>query len=371
MYLRAAVTSVLLVVVQLGFADCDCSNPVVRKEWRALSNSEKLAYIDAVKCLQFQPSQLGHVYDGARCRFDDFQATHINNTDYIHWVGFFQPLSGGIALSCLNMSQICGAYAAMRGPNLKSDLNRKSFFNDAWHRYWDWTLDVNTEADFPKSPVFDPVYGFGGNGAYINTTLWANISQHVPGKTGGGCISTGPFANMSVNMGPGANSFSYNPRCLTRDFSPWFATRTLNASVVASALRAPDFYEFDRRVEGGVTIDTGTYHSGGHKGVGGDTGEITDLYSSPGEPVFYLHHANIDRLWDLWQRLDWPSRKYDISGPDTAYAYPFNFYGDKPYRNITLDYQMDFQGLLSTDSQIVAIDDVMDIQGGRLCYTYA
>ncbi|KAK9481697.1 hypothetical protein V1527DRAFT_486371 [Lipomyces starkeyi] len=355
MYPPVAIASALLVVVQLGLVVCDCSNPVVRKEWRALPNNEKLAYINAVKCLQLQPSHLSHVYDGTRCRFDDFQATHISNTDYIHWVGFFQPV---IRWHRAFLSQY------------ESDLRSLCGYEGA-QPYWDWTLDVNTEADFPKSPVFDPVYGFGGNGAYINTTSWTNVSLHIPGKTGGGCISTGPFVNMSVNMGPGSNSFTYNPRCLTRDFSPWLVTRTLNASVVAWALQAPDFYEFDRRVEGGVTLDTATYHSGGHKGVGGDIGEISDLYSSPGEPVFFLHHANIDRLWDLWQRLDWPSRKYDISGPNTSFAYPFNFYGDKPYRNITLDYQMDFQGLLSTDNQIVAVDDVMDIQGGRLCYTYA
>jgi tyrosinase len=32
--------------------------------------------------------------------------------------------------------------------------------------FWDWTLDdpENNGAQFNNSPIFDPVYGFGGNG---------------------------------------------------------------------------------------------------------------------------------------------------------------------------------------------------------------
>ncbi|KAL6885814.1 Di-copper centre-containing protein [Trichoderma evansii] len=318
-----------------------------------LSKQEQLAYIDAVKCLKSQPAQLGKLYDGVRSRFDDYQVTHINNTDYIHWVLFN---------SIFRWHRI---FLAQYESDLRTICNYKGA-----QPYWDWSLDVNTETEFLNSPVFDPVYGFGGNGAYINTSSWTNVSHHIPGKTGGGCISTGPFKNLPVNMGPGLN-FTYNPRCLTRDFSPWLVSQTLNSSVVNWALEAPNFYEFDRRVEGGVTVADATYHSGGHKGIGGDIGEISDLYSSPGEPLFYLHHCNVDRLWNLWQHFDWPNRKYDISGPNTSYAYPYDFFGPKPYHNITLDYSMDFQGLLATKGQIRTIGDAMDTQDNGLCYKYA
>jgi Common central domain of tyrosinase len=30
----------------------------------------------------------------------------------------------------------------------------------------------------------------------------------------------------------------------------------------------------------------------------GDPG--ADLFTSPGDPAFYLHHGQIDRLWTLW-----------------------------------------------------------------------
>lgn len=81
------------------------------------------------------------------------------------------------------------------------------------------------------------------------------------------------FTDILLTLSVGLN-FTYNPRCLTRDFSPWFMSQTLNSSVVNWALKAPTFYEFDRRVEGGVTVADATYHSGGHKGIGGDIGEV-------------------------------------------------------------------------------------------------
>jgi tyrosinase len=55
-----------------------------------LSTSQKKAYINAVKCLQSKtantPSSLA---PGAKTRFDDFVATHINQTLTIHYTGNF------------------------------------------------------------------------------------------------------------------------------------------------------------------------------------------------------------------------------------------------------------------------------------------
>jgi tyrosinase len=86
---------------------------------------------------------------------------------------------------------------------------------------------------------------------------------------------------MSVNMGPG-NSTTYNPRCLTRDFAPVFATSHLNKTNVQETLQAKSFAEFDVLVQGGVTPSTFTYHGGGHLGVGGELGVVCVL-------SFYLH----------------------------------------------------------------------------------
>ncbi|TVY82856.1 Tyrosinase ustQ [Lachnellula suecica] len=90
------------------------------------------------------------------------------------------------------------------------------------------------------------------------------------------------------------------------------------------------------------------------------------MYSSPGDPLFYFIHAALDRIWDQWQRADWDTRKSEISGPDTMFAYPFNFFGDIPYTNITLDYPLHYDNF----GDDVKISDIMDTAADNLCYQY-
>ena len=63
---------------------CNVASATVRKEWLTLSDDEKIAYIDAVKCLMDKPSIAGSAIPGARSRFDDFVGVHINQTLTIH-----------------------------------------------------------------------------------------------------------------------------------------------------------------------------------------------------------------------------------------------------------------------------------------------
>lgn len=55
-----------------------------------LSDAEKTDYIDAVRCLMTKPSITPpEVVPGARTRYDDFVATHMNLTQTIHLTGNF------------------------------------------------------------------------------------------------------------------------------------------------------------------------------------------------------------------------------------------------------------------------------------------
>ena len=53
------------------------------------------------------------------------------------------------------------------------------------------------------------------------------------------------------------------------------------------------------------------------------------------DPIFYLHHANLDRIWWNWQQM-LPSRLYEISGRSTP---------DPPYQNVTLDFDLEMGNL--------------------------
>jgi tyrosinase len=103
-------------------------------------------------------------------------------------------------------------------------------------------------------------------------------------------------------LGPG-NRTEPNIRCLTRDFCPDWAITKTNKRKAAEPQIATTFAEFDKRVQGDLSLDGMMYHSGGHFGTGGELGEMGNPYSSPNDPLFYMHHTNLDRLWTRWQAV--------------------------------------------------------------------
>ena len=50
------------------------------------------------------------------------------------------------------------------------------------------------------------------------------------------------------------------------------------------------------------TLESGP-HNNIHNAVGGGPGFMSELLA-PVDPIFWLHHANVDRLWDLWTRRE-------------------------------------------------------------------
>lgn len=65
---------------------CTQQSMRVRRDWRAFTRKEKKAYINSVLCLQDLPSQTpNELAPGTRSRYDDFVATHINQTLIIHY----------------------------------------------------------------------------------------------------------------------------------------------------------------------------------------------------------------------------------------------------------------------------------------------
>lgn len=58
----------------------------------------------------------------------------------------------------------------------------------------------------------------------------------TPPGLGGGFVTTGPFANMTVNLGPG-DSVAYNPRRLKRDVGPALMTRYANYTTILSKIK--------------------------------------------------------------------------------------------------------------------------------------
>ncbi|KAF5502368.1 Tyrosinase ustQ [Colletotrichum aenigma] len=319
-----------------------CAEPLVRKEWRSLSIEERSNYIAAVKCLQAkEPTSSKDTLPGATNRFEDFVGDHILQTVTQHFTGTF------LAWHRLFLSEYEQAI-------------RECGFEGA-QPYWDWSLDAE---DLGASEVFDPESGFGGNGEWVPGTF-EDPEEGIPvtaegvpvsfdGRTGGGCIPNGPFANMTIHMGPGAST-AYYEWCVRRDFMPQFFNESAHSTVIAGLMLLPDFGQLTRQAEISV-------HGAGHPGVGGLYGTLTDTYSSPGDPLFYLHHTNLDRLWWSWQSRDLSSRLSDISGPIVA-----NDWTNEVDRNVTLD---DTVYVGTSNITTRTVKQLMDVREELLCYTY-
>ena len=78
------------------------------------------------------------------------------------------------------------------------------------------------------------------------------------------------------------------PHTVTRNIGA-FATLP-NVAAVASAMGNATFNTFGAALEG--------IHNSGHVWVGGSMGGVI---TAPSDPVFWMHHAEIDRIWAEWQ----------------------------------------------------------------------
>lgn len=335
---------------------CTLANVAVRREWGTLTVAERREYTSAVNCLAKKTAKTNPtVAPGAKNRYDDFVAAHINQTMNIHGTGNFL----------------------------------------AWHRYFTWAYEQALRNEcgytgyqpywnwgkYAKDPINSPIFdgtdaSMGGNGEYVphNDTCIPSpdlCQIRLPAGRGGGCVKTGPFKDWSVNLGPVVPGFpdvplnpspwtglGYNPRCLRRDISVEAAKGwTKDSDTVDLIKDSKDAATFFSRLQGDFPAGYLGVHTGGHFTIGGDPGG--DLFTSPGDPAFFLHHANIDRVWWIWQNLDLEKRQYAIAGTITVNNQP-------PSRDTSLDDIMD----LGVNAGPITIRDGMHTLGGPYCYIY-
>lgn len=196
---------------------------------------------------------------------------------------------------------------------------------------------------------------------------------YLPSGTGGGCVTSGPFVNMSVNLGPVAlaltdgttvangDGTAYNPRCLKRDLTDEINQKYSNGTAVVDLiLKSKDIDTFQMTMQGIPGSGSIGVHGGGHYSMGGDPGR--DVFISPGDPLFYLHHATIDRTWWIWQSLDKERREgaEGIAGTNTFLNMP-------PSENTTLETPLDLGYVVQP---AVTMEDMMSTTAGELCYIY-
>ncbi|MFF2952962.1 tyrosinase family protein [Kitasatospora sp. NPDC057965] len=185
--------------------------------------------------------------------------------------------------------------------------------------YWDWTADA--ALDRPSDSDFWKPTCMGGTGS----------------PAAGGAVTDGPFGVDPANPGdPDAfrvridvNSMltliNRPPRGLRRALGVDAPNLPTAADVTAAYDTDPvtgdpnlavyDFAPWDVSSEGFRNRLEGFNPFGLHNLVHVYIGRDMGLASSPNEPAFYLHHCNIDRIWEGWMRRNGRHYLPDQSAP--------------------------------------------------------
>lgn len=105
---------------------------------------------------------------------------------------------------------------------------------------------------------------------------------------------------------------------------------------------------------------------------------MIDTWISPSDPLFYVFHANIDRIWWKWQQQNPPANLFAVGNPISPRLPLFaTMWSDAPAGNVTLDFKLDL-GPLAGERLTVKTAQVLDTRGstpegyaeGVNCYTY-
>jgi tyrosinase len=277
----------------------------IRKKASALTAAEKQAFVAAVLGLKDKPSVL-HPTNAQRSRYDDYVEIHLKamnaaRTDGASW------------------GHMCSAFGPWHRLLLrKFELDLQKIRPGVTIPYWDWTVAAE------KTAVFTADF-LGGNG------------------DASGRVQTGPFtgAKWILRVKDSSGDASYLRRAFGRDTS---ARRLPTAAMVTSArnLTTYDTAPWNDLDRGQSAADWGgfriqlevTLHNLVHRYVGGTMVQS----ASPNDPVFWLHHANIDRLWGEWQDRH-GNASYPTSGAPTGHnlndAMIFHKSGQAPWTGTT------------------------------------
>ena len=228
----------------------------VRKNARDLTSAEKAAFVAAVKRLKAQTT--GRNYDW-------FVTTHINyfatvgGVRYAHQSPSFLPWHRQYLAEFEKALQVLDPAVSLP--------------------YWDWTGD-RTATGAPFTADFMGGNGTGGNGPvttgpFAGATNW-RITVSASSATslrralgsGGAALPTGTQVSRVLNVA-------------AYDAAPW-------SSASATGMR---------NMMEGWNRQGANLHNAVHVWVGGHMAQ----QDSPNDPVFWLHHCNIDRLWSQWQ----------------------------------------------------------------------
>ena len=224
-----------------------------------------------------------------------------------------------VAMSTFTPPNQADRNAAHRGPAFlpwhrfmlrQLEMNLQRVLNDATFGlpYWDWAADGQlTAAQQRTAPVWGSAI-MGGSGSPVTTGPFV-LDANNPASW-----------RIRIEVDPNTGVLRQAPpRGLRRTLGAGIATLPKKADTSAAVTSTPydvslwdtQATSFRNRLEGWRPAGP-ALHNRVHVFVGGDMSPST----SPNDPVFYMNHCNVDRIWEAWMKRN--GRVY--LPPDSAAA---------------------------------------------------
>ncbi|KAF7371572.1 Di-copper centre-containing protein [Mycena venus] len=358
------VLSASLFLLSIPVAEAICVKPAVRREWRTLSVAELTEWIDAVKCLVNLPHDTA-LTPTVKRSISNIPPINSSSSYYDDFVYMHM----GLLFFCVAISTL---------PSLTLRPECRLEHKDSLH----WPVSpvapvpvLEDSKDVFNSVMFrdsNPISGLGG---------WGDPSNDIR-------VPDGAFSNKS------SFRLTYpSPHTLRRN---WTMQPYLNWPLDGFMTEADDQLDMnatftpaerDKLVNGFVGDYKGfqSYfegyngsHGAVHLMVGGDLwgqcpGDappdcVGGPTFSPNEPLFWLHHGMVHKMWFDWQNKH-PSNKKAFFGGSVQALDNSTYYhefpnGAGPFYNISSTMPSD--GLFPPPK----ISDVLSTTDGMLCYVY-
>ncbi len=243
---------------------------VKRVNYRNLSQPLRKTYVDAL----------------LKLKKDGNPATGRNYDTYVNW---------HLQMMQMPMSQMRAHMSPMFLP---------------WHREYLRLLELDLQAVSGDSTLAIPYWDWADPSAGAMEPLWADDFMGGNGRASDLKVMTGPFAIDKGNWPIVFDDTGMN--YLSRAFGSSAAAPNLPTKADVDAAKALDTYDVDpwdmtsdisqsfRNNLEGWGAAAPRLHNQVHVWMGGDSATMQGG-ASPNDPVFFLHHSNIDRIWAQWQ----------------------------------------------------------------------
>jgi tyrosinase len=172
-----------------------------------------------------------------------------------------------------------------------------NWFFPPWHREYVRRFEEIVR-EVAQDPSFNLPFWDWNNNRQLPASFWGNSNPLDPSN-----LNFQPFAQNDPTFAPFFAALG-NARAITNngvvgndvDFSlSQLRSRVFQAPTFVALASSP---ASALRPGGTQSYLENQLHGNVHGDIGGQMG----AFFSPLDPIFWLHHANVDRLWSLWQR---------------------------------------------------------------------